>query len=277
MKRNILKGFIIGIAKIIPGVSGSLLAISLGVYEKVLAIIADIRSITWRKFWFVFWLAIGALLGVSLFSHGVKWLLNSFYFPTMLLFVGLISGGIPDIWREIRTDKIDFKALIVFLVSLTFSYNLSHLGTLDSFESDSIFIYLGLGLVEAFSSVVPGISGTAIYMSLGCYDMLLDFFSNIFNPFYFKFGLAFAFGILIGVIILAKLITYLLARYKKMTYWAILGFMTASLIIIFKEAFLVMLSESLNGFSLLLFLLGIIGLFLGYKITVKINDLLAND
>lgn len=160
---------------------------------------------------------------------------------------------------------------------MTFSYSLGSLGTLDTLDSGNIFIYFGLGLLEAFSSIVPGISGTAIYMSLGCYDMLLDFFSNVFNPVYFKFGIAFAIGILVGVIILAKLITYLLKHYKVETYFAIFGFMAASLIIMFKESFTGVFSGAANGFTILLFLLGIAGLFLGYKITIKINDLLASD
>lgn len=277
MKKNILKGFIIGIAKIIPGVSGSLLAISLGVYERVLGIIADFRNITWRKFCFILWLALGALVGVSLFSRGVKWLLDEFYFPTMLLFIGLIIGGLPEIWREIRGERFGFRRIIIFCLALTFSYSLGSLGTLDTLDSGNIFIYFGLGLLEAFSSIVPGISGTAIYMSLGCYDMLLDFFSNVFNPVYFKFGIAFAIGILVGVIILAKLITFLLKHYKVETYFAIFGFMAGSLIIMFKESFTGVFSGAANGFTILLFLLGIAGLFLGYKITIKINDLLASD
>jgi len=189
MIKNVLKGFIIGIGKIMPGVSGSMLAISLNVYEKLLAIIADIKNITFPKFKFLFSIILGAMISITLFSRGVKWLLGSFYFPIMLLFIGLILGGLPDITNEIKTKKANIKNILIFIFALTLSYTLTILDTVNVAGSKNIFSYFILGLIEAFSSIVPGISGTAIYMSLGVYDMILEFFSNIFNPIYFKFSI----------------------------------------------------------------------------------------
>ncbi len=270
MIKNILKGFIIGVGKIVPGVSGSMLAISLGVYEKLLIIMANLKQMNMTNFRFLLTLTGGIFLGISLFSHGVKWLLSAFYFPTILLFIGLIVGGVPDIVKELKKGKRKKRYLAIFIVSLTFAYILTKVGTLENSLKGNIFIYFLLGLIEAFSSIVPGISGTAIFMSLGCYDMLLDFFSNIFNPNYLMFGLFFALGILTGIILLAKIITFLLKRYKCETYHAIMGFMVSSLFVMLQEAWTV-------SFTVGDIVLGLILAWVGYKITTKINYLLASD
>ena len=258
-----------------PGVSGSMLAISLNVYEKLLAIIADIKNITFPKFKFLFSIILGAMISITLFSRGVKWLLGSFYFPIMLLFIGLILGGLPDITNEIKTKKANIKNILIFIFALTLSYTLTILDTVNVAGSKNIFSYFILGLIEAFSSIVPGISGTAIYMSLGVYDMILEFFSNIFNPIYFKFSIFFSLGILTGVFILAKTITYLLKNKKVSTYYAILGFMTSSIIVMFKEAFITIISNHISINNILEIILGLFFLYLGYKITIKINNLLT--
>ena len=277
MIRNFIKGFIIGIGKIIPGVSGSMLAISLGVYEKVLEIIANLKNITINNFFYLSTLLLGALMSVSIFSNGVKWLLDNFYFPIMLLFIGLIIGGLPEIYKEIKDDKLKLRNIIIFVSALTLSYILSSLGTINLKANENNFTYFSLGLIESFSSIVPGISGTAIYMSLGVYEMLLDFFGNIFNPTYAKFGILFGLGILSGTLIIAKIITYLLKKYKKHTYFAILGFMVSSIFIMFKETIISILKTSYNQVVLLHIVFGIAFLYFGYKVTIKIANLLSNN
>ena len=275
MIRNIFKGFIIGIAKIMPGVSGSMLAISLNVYERLLGIIADIRHITKEKFKFLFAIVFGALIGISLLSGSIKWLLNSFYFPIMLLFIGLITGGLPELLVVLKNKWRCIRNVIIFILSFTFSYILANLGTVNVLASNNVLMYFGLGLIEAFSSIIPGISGTAIYMSLGVYETILDFFSNIFNPAYFKFGIFFTVGLFLGIIIIAKTITYLLKKYKVETYYAIFGFMIASIFIMFKESFSDIFNKPIDGLTILEMVCGFIFLYVGYKLTVKINSLLA--
>ncbi len=268
MVRNIIKGFIIGIAKIMPGVSGSILAISLNVYEKTLSIIANIKKINFQDFKFILAILIGGLLGICLFSRCIQWFLSNFYFAIMLLFIGLIIGGIPDIVKNIKSKKICFSNLLIFFIGLTFSYAL----TLKSISvsSNNIIIYFFLGLIEAFSTIIPGISGTAIYMSMGAYEIILNLFSNLFNPVYFKYTLFFGFGILVGTYLLAKIITYLLKNYKEKTYWAILGFMFSAVFILFNDL-------NFNNRSFIELFLGLIFLLFGFLFTKNINKFLQKD
>ncbi len=315
MIKNIFKGFIIGVGKIIPGVSGSMLAISMGVYERALGIISNVRKSRFSDFIFLLTLVIGVFLGISMFSKGVKWVLSSFYLPTMLLFVGLIIGGVPDIVKEMYLDDkkviVKSKYIIIFILSFLFSYIITKLGSgafnfseiviMNSGDNISCFdwicnicLFLVIGFIEAFSSIVPGISGTAIFMSLGCYEVLLSFYENIFNPDYFVFGISFFIGVITGIVILAKIITFLFTRYKCATYWAICGFMAASVLVMIKMAFGLEVSSAIyaygsvslaefidfqNHYFLSLFRL-IFCLFMvviGYFVGSKINYLLESD
>lgn len=276
MIKNILKGFIIGLAKIMPGVSGSMLAISLGVYEKLLQIIADIRHININKFKFLISFFLGALLSICIFSKTIKWILNNFYFPILLLFIGLIIGGFPDIIKEIKPNKTKIKHITVFILSFTCSYMLTLLKNLNITDKN-LFTYFTLGLIEAFSSIVPGISGTAIYLSLGVYDLILDYFSNIFNPLYLKFTIFFTLGILIGIFILAKTITYLLKKHKQLTFYGIFGFMVSSIIVMLKTAVINITDTSFTFQTIFQIIIGLILLPIGYKLTIKINNLLSKN
>ncbi len=317
MVKNIFKGFIIGIGKIIPGVSGSMLAISMGVYERALKIISDVRKSKLSDFIFLMTLVIGVFVGISLFSKGVKWVLSICYLPTMLLFVGLILGGIPDIVKEMNSSNkgsfVKVKYIIVFVLAFLFSYFITKLGA-GTFEFGNmkgdinfadvgnvwnllgdLFLFFVIGLLEAFSSIVPGISGTAIFMSLGCYDLLLSFYANIFNPSFWLFGIFFFTGVIFGILVLAKIITFLFARCKVVTYWAIFGFMLASIVVMIEMAFgpneassviyafgSVTLKDFINfdnyywlSLGRLIFCLFVV--YLGYFLGVKINKLLESD
>ena len=102
----LLKGFIIGIAKIIPGVSGALIAISFGIYEKAIKAISNFFENPINNFLFLFPIGLGVLLSISLTSGLILYFINNYYFPTILLFIGLIMGGIPSLIDNINIKKV---------------------------------------------------------------------------------------------------------------------------------------------------------------------------
>ena len=95
-----IKGLIIGIGKIIPGVSGLVIAISFGLYEKGIDAINNYFGNVKENTKFLLVLGSGILLSIILMSNLIKILLNKYYFLTMLLFIGLISGGIPSLFSK---------------------------------------------------------------------------------------------------------------------------------------------------------------------------------
>lgn len=232
--KNIIIGFIIGAGKIIPGVSGSVLAIIFGVYDKLLSIIANIRKIDTKKLIFLITISVGIIAGVAIFSDCVKYLLKLYYLPTMLLFIGLIIGGVPDVCKEIDISKNKPKLIAIFAISTIFPYILTIIfQSISKLFNNGIITYFFLGIIEAFSSIIPGISGTAIYISIGYYDTVINFFSNILNPEYLNFGIFFSLGIITGIVMVSKLITYLLQKHKNITMISILGFLVSSIVMMF--------------------------------------------
>ena len=117
---NILKGFIIGIGKIIPGVSGAILAISMGVYDKSIYYINNFKDNKKDSIKYLLPLSIGIIISIIFFSKIISYLLDKYYIITMLLFVGLIIGTIPSITKEIN-KKDYYLTIISFIIFLSLS------------------------------------------------------------------------------------------------------------------------------------------------------------
>lgn len=212
----ILKGIIIGIAKIIPGISGSMIAISLNVYENAIKAINDIKNI--RNIYFLVKLSLGILIGILLFGNIVRYFYNNYYFYTMCLFIGLIIGTIPSIIKRIDLKKDNYIllfsfALIILIDKLNISIPINNISTFF------------LGIVDAISMVVPGISGTAIFIMLDCYDYILEIYSKISLDM-----IIFGFGITSGVIITSYVVGYFLKKHKNKFYTFTLGLLILSII-----------------------------------------------
>ena len=258
------KGFIVGIAKIIPGVSGAIIAISFGIYERLINILSKPLKIKKDDLKFLFFLLIGAALGIALLCKGVKWCLNVYYLSTMLLFVGLIIGGVPEVVKIVKKDRIGFIHVIIFIITFFILYYFINLSNQNSADINNNYIPFFIGIVESATTIIPGISGTAIFMALGWYDSLLTIFENLAM---FQINMSiflFLGGYILSTIIISKLISFLFKHYKSFAYTGVLGFMCSSIF--------VMLNDAFNyNFSLLELNIGICLLVIGMVITNKIN------
>ena len=259
MKTLILffKGLIIGIGKVIPGVSGSLLAISLGVYEEILFRIQNFFKSFKENVKFLFPLGIGILVAVLLGSKVLLYFFETFYIYTVVFFIGLIVGTVPNI---LQNSKRSFKDwIIIFLIFLGMYFFYTKLELPEFVLDYSLFSFLYvvfLGFVDAVTMVMPGISGTATYMMLGSYTFILNLFANPFS----KIGLCILFGIglVFGVLLMIRFVNYCFLKHKNMTWNVIFAFLLSSIFFLFLK--IIDLINSSNIFSL--FLLFIIGFFL---------------
>ena len=261
-----VKGFIIGIAKIIPGVSGAILSISFGVYERILDIIGHPLKLKFDDLKFLFFLLAGAGFGIVLLCNGVKWCLNSFYFPTMLFFIGLIIGGIPEITNEIRDKKFSLLNVIIFIFSFILILMLTNLNSGSVNSNNHYFL---MGIIESLTTIIPGISGTAIFMALGWYESLLDTINMVLTfraPFHV--GFYFIFGFIISTIMISRILNFVFKKYKVQAYFCVMGFMCGSLWCMFSD-----LLQSDFGFLDVFF--GIILFTSGIFSTIKINNLFS--
>ena len=267
----VLKGIIIGAGKIIPGVSGGMLAITLNVYDKGIKAISEFFKDLKNNLIFLFTLGIGMFISIIALSKVIKLSLDNFYLPTMLLFIGLIIGGIPSIINEAKQEK-SIKNIIIMVIPFILILLMSIISTVfNSSNKDAEFIPLLLmGIIDAITMIVPGISGTAILMMFGYYDMIITSFGNITNLSLFlsniQILIPFGIGLVIGTIVLSKIINYLLEKHKISSYYAIIGFVISSV--------LLLLGETLkNSYSIKEVFISMVLLVFGYLTSRKLDKI----
>ena len=280
MKNIILtvKGFFIGIANLIPGISGGTIAIVLGIYDKLINSISHFFSKFKDNVKFLLPIFIGIAISILTMSKVISFALENWLFPTVLFFIGAIMGGIPMLHGKIKNTKMDFKSYIVFVISFTIIILLTFAGgdSEVSFESLSIVGYIKLflvGVIAAATMIVPGVSGAAVLMTLGYYAPILAVVKNLTDFSMLSHNLAvvipFGVGVVIGIFAVAKLIEFLFKKYEKQTYYGVLGFVTSSILAIIIQNFT---SEMVLSFSLLEIIIGIISAVIGFALAYKLGD-----
>ena len=136
--KNFFKGFIVGIGKIIPGVSGAMLAISMGIYDKALNYICSFNSNKKESIKYLFPIGLGIILSIIFFSRIISLFLDRFYLITMLFFVGLIIGGVPMIVCGVK-KKDYYISIISFIIFFLISI----------FNLDNVYVNSG-GIIDFF-------------------------------------------------------------------------------------------------------------------------------
>ena len=266
---QLIKGIIVGIAKVIPGLSGAVLMISFNLYDKAIDAITNFFENPKKNFIFLFNLGIGIVLGIVLFSKIIHYFIVKYYVYTTSLFIGLIIGGIIPISKNIP-KKSNYYLLV--LISFIIVFSLSFLGTNQDYVLKNtyidLFIFFIAGLLEAVGTVLPGISSTALLMMVGIYNHYLVVLSGALNIYYLKdtlrFVIPFSSGMLIGIITISILVNYLFKYHYKKTISLILGVSIASIILLGKN-----LLPFINNFKDLLF--SFLMLIIGYLITCKLK------
>lgn len=246
----VIKGMLMGISNIIPGVSGGTMAVSLGIYDDLIFSITHLFK-QWRKsFKILIPLGIGLAVGVFFFSYTIELLLSQYALPTALAFVGLILGGLPILFKEFQSamkqtkQRITTWHFIIFFILFALVIGLSlvqepagNLTTLEiSFEN--IIILFGIGIIASATMVVPGISGSLVLMILGYYYSIINTLTNFFDALTamnwdgILHGITLlapmGLGVLLGIFLISKIIEYLFVNYPGLTYSGILGLVIAS-------------------------------------------------
>ena len=228
--------------KIIPGLSGSLMAYNLNIYDECINKLNNLFN--YNNIKYLLNVGIGILISIVLFSKIISYLYLNYCFIFMMISILLISS----------TTKIYFKNKLLFIITLIISLILLLSKFNINFGSDSILNTLLLGIIEAISTIVPSLSGSAIFMMLNSYDYVLSLYSSInINTIYFFVG------ILIGLFISIKVIKIIISKYKNIFMTIISALSISTIIYLF--------IKNINTFNELI--IGSIFLILGIKITLK--------
>ena len=266
----IIKGFLIGIAKIVPGVSGAMFAIAFGIYYKIIEIISDLKTLNKEKIVFLSKIGIGIILSISLTSKIIVKCLEKYYLATMLLFIGMILGTIPNITKNIKLKNKDIiLSTIIILILITTTKNLDIRNqVIIEYNMINYIKLIAIGIIDAASSIIPGISGTALLMIFGYYDIIMKAFSTTFNIYELKDNIfilsAFTVGFIIGIIILSKIINSIINKKKNMSYVTILIFMIITIIQLLEKTIR-------NKHSIYELIIGLILLILGILTSIKLD------
>lgn len=271
----IIKGFFFGIANIIPGVSGGTLALTMGIYEDLIGSISNFFKNPKKSIQFLLPIGIGAVLSILLMSKVISYSLDKFPVPTTLFFIGLIIGGIPLLTKKVKNEKIKSLNICLFLITfgiimlMTFANAGSSSLDFSNVGLFGILQLLAIGMVAAGTMVIPGVSGSFVLMLLGAYEPIIHTIGDLTNFSNLAHNLMvlapFGIGIGVGIIGIAKILEFLFKKYEVSTYYAILGFIVASIIALF---------VGLIGIkvSFLEIIIGIILLILGMTIGYKLGD-----
>ncbi len=273
----VIKGFFVGIANIIPGVSGGTLMISLGIYEDLIEAISHFFKSVKKHVVFLLFLAAGAGLALVLMSRVITYALEFYRLPTILFFIGLILGGTPMLYKKVKGKTKSFGNVLIFLLTfglvagMTFMDSGSRvvdLSILTPFSYVSLFL---VGIVAAATMVIPGVSGSFMLILLGYYEPVLNTINaltELENVLQNAIILGvFGLGIVVGIVLVAKLIEFLIKRFEVKTYCGILGFVFASVLSILVSA----VNDGLT-ISPLQIIVGVALLAGGFVVALKLGD-----
>lgn len=273
-----IKGIVLGVAFVIPGVSGGTLAVLMGIYEELIEAASNFyKSIADFKKYIMYLLPIGlgVVFSVAVFAKLIKFGLDKAPIITILIFLGMIIGGIPALVRNVKGTKINLKDMTLMLVGLIIVISMlifhkSNTNVVLTNMSITGYITLFLvGAIAAVTMVVPGISGSFTLMLIGYYEPILNLVNDItsFKNLGPNLILIFIFmlGVFIGIIFISKIIEWCLKHYKRETYYAIIGFVLSSIISVIYEV-------SKFPFNLTHLIIGIVLLVINTVLVYKVFD-----
>ncbi len=233
--RYIIYGAIIGIANIIPGVSGGTMAVILKIYDKLIQSISNVKDDFWGSVKFLTPIVVGAGLGIVAFSKIIEYCLEHFAVATNLVFIGLIIGSIPMIFHKTNEERYTISGLIIGMICLGI---MIYMGVVSPEESGTIITTLTVmsfirificSFVAAGAMIIPGISGSFVLLLLGIYTTILTAISD----FNIMILVPVALGCGLGILVCAKIIDKLFASFPQQTYSGILGLMVGSIFVLF--------------------------------------------
>ena len=238
---SMLKGAAIGVAMIIPGVSGGTIAVLFNIYENLINAISNLKKDFKNSFLYLLPIVLGMVLAFAAMYFPLKLALKHFPVQTISLFSGLMLGSIPMLFKQSLDNgfkKVDFIAgLITFVlvIGICFIPNMGNVDLSINMPKYGYVLLFLIGILGSCALVIPGISGSMLLLIFGYYEPILDTISELTNNFTHSLAVlaSVGLGIVFGFVVVAKLMNYLLTKYKRITYWAIVGFVIGSIPAIF--------------------------------------------
>lgn len=285
MIKSVLKGMVIGIANIVPGVSGGTMMVAMGIYDKLIHCITHLFSEFKKSVLFLLPIAVGMLIAIVGSSFGLTWLSENFPIQTNLLYVGLILGGLPAICKKVKGNKAKIGYIVVgllfFAMVVAFAVMRKSEGAAAdlSFGIGNVLKLFGVGIIASATMVIPGVSGSMVLMLIGFYAPVLntikDFFTSLaaFDMQGILNGcgilIPFGLGVVAGIFAIAKLVEIIFEKFPLYAYWAIIGLIVSSPVAIFLSIFL---SDTVPVVTVASVITGVLALAVGFGVAMKLGE-----
>lgn len=282
MIKNFWKGFAMGIANIVPGISGSAIALVFNLFDDLIFAVNNVFKDFKKSVLFLFPIVAGGVTAMGVLSTVVEHSLQHYSMPTTIFFTGLILGSVPFIWSRASADGFKITYLPYTIVAFVIVMIMTHFGSTET-QTSEIIISTALlaelfvvGIFAASALVIPGISGTFIMILFGVYHIILSSISS-FMIAVFTLDIPAAIhaaillapvgiGNILGALLASKLVFLLLKRAYSATYYSILGLTLGSV-----YSLLVSPSTYQSGVSPLLIVISIITGSAGIILAMKLG------
>ena len=225
---RILCGFCLGISVFAPGISGSIMAIIMGIYDKLIDIASNPFKNLKKNFIFLLPLGIGALVSLVLFILMFSYLFETYEKAVFMLFIGLIVGNLPMVYKEARKSRFKWYyilgAIAAFAIAFVVGIMSEGVGETQVIGNTNL-IYIALsGILAGAASLVPGMSVSMILIVMGVYDYLIASAKALDLVTIAVVGVAFV----LSMIVSSKLIKFVFARFSGMAHFMVMGFLMGS-------------------------------------------------
>ena len=271
---QLLRGVVIGVANIIPGVSGGTMMVSMGIYDTLIHCITHLFKEFKKSILTLLPYAIGMLVGILALASVISWGLENYPLPTNTLFIGLILGGLSPLLKKIDKKKINAAAVIAFIVLFALIIWLGFQNKDSIQNADTIDMNIGqilllvvMGVIASGTMIIPGVSGSLVLMLLGYYKAVTGALKTVASGLvHFDFAalgqpllmlIPFVVGIVLGIFGVAKAIEWLTNKYPTATYCGVLGLVVASPISL-------LIQTDMSGASFVIVLISIITFAAGF-------------
>lgn len=229
MLLHILQGALIGLGAVLPGISGGVLSVIFGIYKPVMELLANpfgrFKTHVPRLLPYV----VGGAIGFLGIANLLAYVLNKYPAPSVCLFIGLITGMLPSLWKEAGQQgrsKGSYISLLIAMVSifaLLIGLNAASVSITPNF-----MWYVFCGFCLALSLIAPGMSFSTLLMPLGLYTPFVDGIGHLSMPVLIPAGI----GALLTIIGLAKAVNLLFETHYSIAFHAIVGIVIAATVMI---------------------------------------------
>lgn len=265
--KTFLKGILVGIGGIAPGLSGSVLLVILGLYEKTINSVSTLFKNFKKNIAFLFPLIMGFGVGILIFSKIVDYLLNAFPMQTRFAFLGLVLGTVPLFFNEVKKKGFKVRFYVVILLGAAIGFLLFSVNgdLFPQIKEPNLFQSALLGVAVAGSSIVPGVDSAVILSSLGLYELYVSSIANL----DFSILIPAAVGLVLGAVIISLVMNFLIKKFYTFTFSLIFGLFISIIPNVLNESCKMALDLK-TGVSILC-------LILGFMLSIYMGDIKGNN